>query len=502
MSKAAAIAGEHFEFANLFVTLHTMSPLQILPVIGLYAALLYGVAWWGSRHADQRTFFTGGRRMAWWLVALGMIGAPMSGVSFVSVPGSVASDAFSYLQMVAGFTLGQLLIAFVLVPLFYRLQVTSLYEYLEVRFGATTHRTGATLFLVAKLLLTTLKLLVVCTVLQQVVCSPLGIPFAVNAGVSTLVVWGYTLRGGVKSVVWIDVLQTCCLIGSVAVTIWAIMHHFGWSASTLFEEVVADSRSRIFFSSAPLFTRSFGRMFVAGFFMLIAMTGLDQDLMQRNLACRSAAASQRNIIATALAQAGVITLLLVLGLLLYRYAEAVGIEASGDGLFAAVALGGSLPIGVGILFLLGLVSSTWATAGSALTALTTATIFDLLPHRFRSEAKRLNLLRITLHTLLALGIWLLMLLFTYASDLALIDLLYRVVSYAYGPILALFSFGLLCKRRLREKWVAWVCIAAPIVVYWLQQILANHAGYLIGYELILYNAILCFGGLFLISQRP
>lgn len=479
-----------------------MTPQQILWVVTAYAALLYAVAWWGARRADNATFFTGGRRMAWWVVALGMIGAPMSGVSFVSVPGSVAEDAFSYLQMVLGFTAGQLVIAFVLVPLFYRLRVTSLYEYLEVRFGVAAHRTGALLFLVSKLLLSALKLLVVCRVMQQLVCAPLEIPFWLNVLLSATLVWGFTQSGGVRSVVRIDLLQTACLVGAVAASIWAIMSHFGWSASTLFEVVSNDPRSQILFPSEPLSTRSFGKMFAGGLFMLIAMTGLDQDLMQRNLACPTARDSQRNILLTALMQGVVIFLLLVLGLLLYRYAEAVGITATGDNLFAVAALGGTLPMGVGILFVLGLVSSTWATSGSALTALTTSAIYDLAPEHWREDAAQLRNLRRKLHALLAGVLCGLVLLFAYGTSDSLIHLLYGVASYVYGPILGLFAFGLLTRCKLNDRLIVWVCAAAPILSYLLRQLVLNYAGYAIGYELILYNALLCFGGLALIRKRP
>lgn len=478
-----------------------MTPHVILLTALLYAALLFGVAERSARRGDNRTFFTGGRRMAWWVVALGMIGAPMSGVSFVSVPGSVAEDSFAYLQMVVGFTVGQLVIAFLLVPLFYRLQLTSLYEYLEVRFGREAHRTGALLFIISKLLLTALKLLVVCRVMQLLAGTPLGIPFGVNVALTIGIVWGYTRRGGVGSVVWTDLLQTGCLVGAVIASIWAIMNHFEWSFSTVFEVVKNAPESKIFFfGSDPLSTQSFGKMFWGGLFILVAMTGLDQDMMQRNLSCPTARDSQRNILLTALAQAGVITLLLILGLLLYRYAEAVGIEAVGDDLFGAVAICGGLPAIVGVLFVLGLLSSTWSTAGSALTALTTSGIFDLLPPATRSE-EELTHLRRRIHALLAVVIGGLVLLFAYGSSESLIHLLYRIVSLSYGPILGLFAFGLATRRTLRKRGIAGVCIAAPLTACLIQQLILKYEGYAIGYELILYNALLTFTGLLLISKR-
>ncbi len=480
-----------------------MTPLQILGTIAGYAALLYVVARWAARHSDNRTFFTGGRRMAWWVVALGMIGAPMSGVSFVSVPGQVASDAFSYMQMVAGFTVGQVVIAYGLVPLFYRLKVTSLYEYLDSRFGLCSHRTGALLFLLSKSLLTALKLFVICEVMQQLVCTPLGIPYWANVTLSVGLVWAYTHHGGVRSVVWTDILQTLCLVGAVVGAIAAIISYFDMSASTIFELLNNDPRSQILVTDDPLSIRTLGKMFWGGVFILIAMTGLDQDMMQRNLSCPTARDSQRNILLTALAQGVVIYLLLVLGLLLDCYAKASGgaITATDDGLFAAVAVQGGLPLWVGVLFILGLVSSTWSTAGSALTALTTSTIYDWMPERVGGDECELKRLRGRVHTLLALLIGVLILLFGYLSSERVIDLLYRVVSYTYGPILGLFAFGMLTRRRPHERWVAVVCLLAPALCWGLQQAALHYAGYAIGFELIIYNALLCFGGLYLISKR-
>lgn len=480
-----------------------MTPLQILGIVVGYALLLCVVAQWAARHSDNRTFFTGGRRMAWWVVALGMIGAPMSGVSFVSVPGQVATDGFSYMQMVAGFTVGQVVIAYGLVPLFYRLQVTSLYEYLDLRFGVRAHRTGALLFLLSKSLLTALKLFVICEVMQQLVCAPLGIPYWVNVALSVGTVWAYTRRGGVRSVVRTDILQTLCLVGAVVGAIIAIINHFDLSTSTIFELLTKDPRSQILVSGDSLSTRTFGKMFWGGVFILIAMTGLDQDMMQRNLSCPTARDSQRNILLTAVAQAVVIYLLLGLGLLLDCYAQASNgtVTASGDGLFAAVAVQGGLPLWVGILFVLGLVSSTWSTAGSALTALTTSTIYDWMPVRMRGDEASLERLRGGVHTLLAIVIGGLILLFGYLTNERVIDLLYRVVSYTYGPILGLFAFGMLTRRKPDERWVVAVCLLAPVASWGVQQAALHYARYAIGFELIIYNALLCFGGLYLISKR-
>ncbi len=480
-----------------------MTPFTVLLTVALYVALLFTVAWRAGRRADNAAFFTGGRRIRWYWVALAMIGAPMSGVTFVSVPGSVAADSFTYMQMVAGFTIGQLIVAYVLVPTFYRLKVVSLYEYLDRRFGIRTHRTGAAFFLLSKTVLSALKLYVVCIVLQQLVCTPLGIPFAANAVLTVLFVWGYTRRGGVRSVVWTDVLQTLCLLAALVSALIAIPRALGTPLTTMLGEVLESPYARLFVFDDPLSVRSFGKMFVAGIFILVAMTGLDQDMMQRNLSCPTARDSQRNILLTALCQAVVIQLLLILGAMLYLYADAAGLTLpdKGDGVFAAVAVHGGLPLIVGILFVLGLVSSTYSTAGSALTALTTSSIYDFAHDVRRRDEKSLQRLRHRVHALLAVAIAALIFLFEYGAGDSVINLVYRVVGFTYGPILGLFAFGMATRIPIRERWVPAVCLLAPAASALLQEVLLRWTGYAIGFELILYNALFTIIGLLIIQKR-
>ncbi len=477
-----------------------MTPFTVLLTVALYVALLFTVAWRAGRRADNAAFFTGGRRIRWYWVALAMIGAPMSGVTFVSVPGSVAADGFTYMQMVAGFTIGQLIVAYVLVPTFYRLKVVSLYEYLDRRFGIRTHRTGAAFFLLSKTVLSALKLYVVCIVLQQLVCTPLGIPFAVNAVLTVLFVWGYTRRGGVRSVVWTDVLQTLCLLAALVSALIAIPRALGTPLTTMLGEVLESPYARLFVFDDPLSVRSFGKMFVAGIFILVAMTGLDQDMMQRNLSCPTARDSQRNILLTALCQAVVIQLLLMLGAMLYLYADKTGLTLpdKGDGVFAAVAVHGGLPLIVGILFVLGLVSSTYSTAGSALT---TSSIYDFAHDVRRRDEKSLQRLRHRVHALLAVAIAALIFLFEYGAGDSVINLVYRVVGFTYGPILGLFAFGMATRIPIRERWVPAVCLLAPAASALLQEVLLRWTGYAIGFELILYNALFTIIGLLIIQKR-
>ncbi len=480
-----------------------MAPGTILMTVVCYLLLLYGVAVLSSRRADNHTFFTGNRRMVWWVVALGMIGAPMSGVSFVSVPGSVATEGFTYFQMVLGFTVGQIIVALWLVPLFYREGVTSLYEWLARRFGAAAHRTGATLFLSSKLLLSALKLYVVSLMLQQLVFSAWGIPFWVNALLNVVLVCGYTLRGGVRSVVWTDILQTILLVAAVGVTCGVLLSQLLPEVPGLWSEIGATLVERTFVFHDPYSPFAFGKMVVGGIFILVAMTGLDQEMMQRNLSCPTPRDAQRNILLTALAQIIVIALLLLLGELLVRYlaVNELPLPAQNDALFAEVATGGTLPLGVGILFVLGLVSSTYATAGSALTALTTSVIYDLFPSISRRSSEKLTQSRHRIHLLLALVIGLLLLLYHHWVGESLIHLLFRIISLTYGPILGLFLYGTLSRRTLRSHWVAVVCVMAPLCSLLLQTFTQTVWGYFIGHELILYNALITVVGLQIISKK-
>lgn len=479
-----------------------MSTTAILLTTLLYLLLLYAVAALSSRRADNTTFFTGGRRNRWWIVALGMIGAPMSGVSFVSVPGSVVADGFSYLQMVAGFTVGQVAVAFWLVPLFYRLRVTSLYEYLEGRFGPETHRAGALLFLLSKGLLTALKLYVVALMMQQLLFDEWHIPFWAGSLLMVALVWGFTRRGGVRSVVWTDILQTLCLVGAVVASIVCLTRELLPMQPDLWSKVAQSARESTFVWDNPASPRTFWKMFTGGIFTLIAMTGLDQEMMQRNLSCPTPRDSQRNILLTALCQIGVIALLLILGSLLYRFAltGAVAMPEKSDALFGVVATQGGLPMVVGILFLLGLLSSTFSTAGSALTALTTSSIYDLFP-RLTHDHQTLARVRSRIHLLLALGVWLLLLCFHRGAHEQLIDLLFRIVGYTYGPLLGLFLFGELSRRTVRGRWLLVPLLSAPILSYAAQHLIARYGGYQIGHELILYNAILTMCGLYIISKK-
>lgn len=480
-----------------------MTPAAVLATVLGYIAVLFAVAWISGRRADNAGFFTGNRRTPWYMAAFAMIGAAISGVTFISVPGSVAVDSFSYMQMVAGFTVGQFVVAFVLIPLFYRLRVVSLYEYLDDRFGVASHRTGAWFFFISKILGAALRVYVVCAVLQLLVFDRYGLPFWFNALITMAFVWLYTQQGGVKSLIWTDTLKTFCLVGSLVLSIVFIMRGLDFSFSDTVREVSSSPMSRIFFFDDPASDRYFWKMFAAGIVLLVCMTGLDQDLMQRNMSCATPRDSQKNIVLTAVSQIVVIFLFLVLGVLLYLYMEHRGLAMpeKTDQVFSLVAVGGGLPLVVGVLFVIGLISSTYSAAGSALTALTTSFTVDILEGTKRYGEARLTRIRRGVHVAMALGMALVILAFGYLADDSVINLVYKVASYTYGPILGMFVFGMFTRLRVRDRWMPLVAVAAPVLSGFLQWWALEAWGYRIGFELLIYNALFTVIGMLLLVKR-
>lgn len=481
-----------------------LSPLAVILTMLGWFVLIFGVSLLASRGVrNSGDFFNGGRKAPWWVVAIAMIGAPMSGVTYVSVPGMVGTDgaAMSYMQMVAGFLVGYIIIAFVLIPVFYRKNMVSIYQYLEDRFGSAPHKTGAWFFFISKLLGASVRLFVVCITLQLMVFGPLGLPFIVNALICMVIVLAYTFRGGMKSVLWTDTLKTVCMTVTIVLTIVLIAKDLGLDASGTVETIKGSGMSRILFFDDPNHPRFFWKQFLSGVFTVIAMTGLDQDLMQRTLSSRNASESRKNMIIGGVMQVPVVFMFLCLGVLLYTYAAQRGISESGDLIFPAVATGGSLPSFVGVLFVLGLVSCAFSAGGSALTALTTSFTADIIGTEGKSEETITSIrkkVHLVIAALMVLCIWAFYLLNTKSA----IDAVYKLASYTYGPILGMFAFGLCCKRKVREQWVPLVAVLAPILSYVLQ---ANSeqwfGGYRFSYELILVNALLTVAGMCLLIRK-
>ena len=481
-----------------------MSATIIIATILGYIALLFTVAYISGRRADNEGFFVGNRSSNWWMVMFAMVGAAMSGVTFVSVPGMVATSGFSYFQMVLGFMTGYFVIAFVLIPLFYRMKLVSIYGYLEQRFGVGAYKTGAWFFFISKLLGASVRLFLICVVLQLLLFEPYGLPFWLNALVTVLLVLLYTFQGGVKSLIWTDTLKTLCLILSIALSIWFVVQRLDMSLADMVATVKGSENSRIFFFDDINDRRYFFKQFLAGLFSVIAMTGLDQDMMQRSLACKNYKDSQKNLVVSTILQTTIIFVLLVLGVILYTFAERMGITlpAGTDNMFPTVATSPTMPIVVGVLFILGLVSSTYSAAGSALTALTTSFTIDVLGGTKRFDDQRLTKVRKGVHIAMAVAMFVVICALHHMGSSNVIDAVYTLASYTYGPILGLFAFGIFTKWSVKGRYVGIVAVVAPLLCFVLQQNSERwFGGYKFSYELLIVNALITFIGLILLIKR-
>lgn len=476
-------------------------PVIVILTIAAYFLLLMLVGRLSSRGADNSTFFTGGRTAPWPVVAFAMVGAMISGVTFISVPGMVVGKGYAYLQMVLGFIVGYIVIAFVLVPLFYRRNLISIYGYLEERFGRGTYRTGAGFFFASKMLGAAVRFFVVCAVLQFLVFEPLGVPFIFNVAVTIALIWLYTVNGGVKTLIWTDTLKSFCLIASVVLCIYFVARNLGLDFGGMVSAIGSHPSSRMFFFDDPMAGTYFWKQFIAGVFMAIATNGLDQDMMQRNLACRDSRQSQKNMIVSGVSQFFVVALFLLLGTLLAIFLERNGIAVpeKTDDIFGLVATHSAMPAIVGILFVLGLVSAAYSAAGSALTSLTTSFTVDILgAHRSKADDE-LTRTRKRVHIGMSAIMGAIIVAFYYLSNQDAISAVYTLASYTYGPILGLFVFGLALGRPVRDRYVPFVCISAPALSWLTQWALARYAGYETSFELLLINAAFTFIGLFLLS---
>jgi len=464
-----------------------MTPYAVLVTILAYFAAMAIVSWLSGRKKDgQDVFYTGGRKTHWTVVAIAMIGSCMSGVTYVSVPGMVGTSGFGYLQMCIGFFLGYLVIAFVLTPLYFRLDVVSIYQYLEKRFGMGAYRTGAWFFFLSKMLGASVRLFLVCLTLQLLLFDPLGLPFWLNVLCNVGVCLAYTYRSGVKSVIWTDVLKTVCMV--VAVTLCVILIGKDLGGIRIHEKV--------FFFDDVNHPQYFWKQLLGGLFTVVAMTGLDQDMMQRTLSCKDTRDSQKNLVVSSLLQTVVIALFLCLGALLYQFAAAHGIAETGDRLFPAVATSSLLPGIVGVLFVLGLVCSAYGAGGSALTSLTTSFTVDILGKG--GDVKVRKAVHIGMAVLMAVTV----IVFNALNSTSAIDAVYKLASYTYGPILGLFAFGILTKKAVKDKYVPIVALVAPAICLILQLNSERwFGGYRFSYELLLVNAALTFLGLCLLRKK-
>lgn len=480
-----------------------MSPLSVIITITAYFLVLFIVSYIAGRKADNEGFFVGNRKSAWYVVAFAMIGSSISGVTFVSVPGMVGVSNFSYLQMVLGFVAGQFIIAFVLIPLFYRMNLVSIYEYLENRFGGSSYKTGAWFFFISKMLGAAVRLFLVCLTLQLLVFEPFHLPFVLNVIITVALVWLYTFRGGVKSLIWTDTLKTFCLVVSVVLCIYYIASDLRLDFAGMVTTISDSDLSRMFFFDDVNDKRYFFKQFLAGVFTMIAMTGLDQDMMQRNLSCKNFKDSQKNMITSGISQFFVILLFLMLGVLLYTFTARQGIDnpAKSDELFPMIATGGYFPGIVGVLFSIGLISAAYSAAGSALTALTTSFTVDILGVKGKTEEAVVKT-RKRVHVGMAVVMGAVIFVFNLLNNTSVIDAVYILASYTYGPILGMFAFGIFTKKQVRDKYIPVVAIASPILCYILQRNSeAWFGGYQFSYELLIFNALFTFIGLCLLIKK-
>ncbi len=479
-----------------------MSYTLILLIIALYFMMLFSVSWITSRKSDNKAFFVGDRKSPWYVVAIAMVGTSISGVTFISVPGWVTATQFSYMQMVLGFVAGYFVIAFLLLPLYYKLNLLSIYGYLDKRFGGYSYRTGSFFFLISKMLGAGVRMYLTAIVLQLVLFNQMGISFALNIVVTMIVVWLYTFRGGVKTLVWTDLIQTLSLILADALCLYFLSKQLNLSAWGLYETVVESADSKIWFFDSPNDKRYFWKQFLAGMFTTIAMTGLDQDMMQKNLSCKNIRDAQKNVLSYGILFLPVNLLFLSLGIVLYLFAAEKQIELPlrSDEVFPLLATQGHLPQVVGVLFIMGLIAAAFSSAGSALTALTTSFTIDILKAPRYQDEKRLMKTRQKVHIVNTIVMALLIYSFKLLNNVSVIDAVYILASYTYGPLLGMFAFGLFTKRQVRDRLVPLVALSAPVLCYYINYNSVRwFGGYQIGYELLILNGFITFVGLFLLS---
>ena len=478
-----------------------MSPTLVLTIILLYFALLMLIGHLTSKGASNSAFFVGEKRSPWYIVAFGMIGTSLSGVTFISVPGWVASTQFGYMQMVLGYLLGYAFIALVLMPLYYRLNLTSIYTYLKTRFGVHSYRTGAWFFLLSRTIGAAFRLYLVAGVLQLTMFDLWGIPFWVTVLVTILLIWLYTYRGGIKTIIWTDTLQTLFMLIAVGLTVMIIGQELEFSASLLISTVRESDYSQIFFFDDIKSGSYFWKQFFTGAFISIVMTGLDQDMMQKNLSCRNIGDAQKNMFSFSIVLVAVNLVFLSLGALLYIFAESKGIEipVKGDDLYPILATQGHLPLIVGVVFILGLIAAAYSSADSALTALTTSVCVDILDIEER-EAKDQERLRKKMHVVMSLVLFATILVFRVINDDSVISSLFKFAGFTYGPLLGLYAFGLISKRPIKDRFAPIVCLLSPLIcalVYWFPELIG---GYQFKFEILMLNGFLTFLGLWAISK--
>jgi SSS family transporter len=477
-----------------------MTPGLVLSVIAAYFVLLMIIARFTSVKATTEVFFTASRQSPWFVVAFGMIGASLSGVTFISVPGEVGNSGFEYFQMVLGYLLGYLVIGCVLMPLYYRLNLVSIYTYLDQRFGFWSYKTGAFFFLLSRTVGAAFRLFLVAGVLQMAIFDAWGVPYYLTVLITIILIWVYTFQGGIKTIVWTDTLQTFFMLAAVAIGIIIIMQALDVGFTDLPATIAGSDYSSMFeWNWKP--PRNFFKQFFAGAFITIVMTGLDQDMMQKNLTCRNIGEAQKNMFWFSIILVFANLMFLSLGALLYIYAAAnnIAIPADSDDLFPLLAIN-HFSILAGIMFVLGITAAAYSSADSALTALTTSFCVDFLNFDKREENQKKRI-RIRVHVAFSMLIFLVIVVFKLINNQSVINSLFTAAGYTYGPLLGLYAFGMFTKLGVKDRWVPLVCIVAPLLSFAFDQSSkALLQGYEFGFELLILNGFLTFLGLLLISK--
>ena len=478
-----------------------MSSTIIISVIVSYFFLLYVISYYTGRNDSNDTFFLGNRKSPWFIIAYGMIGTTLSGITFISVPGWVESNQFSYMQMVFGFFVGYFIISRVLLPLYYRLGLTSIYTYLRDRFGNNSYKTGSLFFLLSRTIGASFRLFLIATVLQYAVFDSIGIPFFLTVLITISLIWLYTYRSGMKTIIWTDTLQTTFMLSAVFIIGYTLMDKMDLDLTSLFSTISESKYSKVFFFEDWSDKKYFLKQFFSGVFMAIVMTGLDQDQMQKNLSCKNLKDAQKNMTVFSVILIFVDLIFLCLGALLYiNYYSLPEIDQSlllpeqADMLFPHIAISSGLPSYVGILFIVGIIAAAYSSADSALTSLTTAFCVDIIEFEKQDAQKQIKTRKYT-HLVMSFVLFFVIMIFHIINDQSVVNSLFTVAGYTYGPLLGLFSFGLFTKLKVKDKFVPFVCLSSPIICYILNLYIS------FGFELLIFNGLITFFGLYMIRTN-
>ena len=477
-----------------------MKPEYIILLIVAYFSVLILISYLTGKSADNRTFFKANNSSPWYLVAFGMIGASLSGVTFISVPGWVEGQNMSYFQMVLGYVVGYAVIGLVLLPLYYKLNLTSIYTYLDDRFGKYSYKTGASFFLLSRTIGAAFRLFLVANVLQIILFDAYGIPFWITVSITILLIWLYTFKGGIKTIVWTDTLQTLFMLIAVGVCIYTISDEM--EISNIFSYVADNELSKTFFFDDVNAGNYFWKRFLSGAFVAIVMTGLDQDMMQKNLTCRNLKDAQKNMFWFTIVLVIVNFFFLALGVLLTDYAQQNGIDAHKDELFPIVATKGNLGLATAIFFLLGLIAAAYSSADSALTSLTTSFSIDILEIDKKKDKKEQEKTRKKIHILFSFILIATILIFKYfIADESVIAKIFTFANYTYGPLLGLYAFGLFTNLKVKDKMVPFICLASPFLTFSINYLALEYIGFDFGFSLLILNGLVTFIGLYIFKRK-